>query len=282
MAEGFLRIAVENMANAIKKISVQRGYDVTEYTLNCFGGAGGQHACLVADALGMTKVFLHPFAGVLSAYGMGLADVRAIRERQVEAAFAAPVLAEIEAAFEELAVGCQGRGPGPGRGARAHRPWCARSSSATKAPTAPLQIDFADLGAMQGGLREGAQAAFRLHRPGPQAGGGGGLGGKPSAPPRRWPIPSGPCLPDAVAAEPLDRGGPCIATAKPTTRPSTIARPCCPARRWMAPAVIIEATGTTVVEPGWQAEMSPRGHLVLTRVVARPQKPRPSAPRPTR
>lgn len=84
VAEGFLRIAVENMANAIKKISVQRGYDVTEYTLNCFGGAGGQHACLVADALGMKRVFLHPFAGVLSAYGMGLADIRALREVHLE------------------------------------------------------------------------------------------------------------------------------------------------------------------------------------------------------
>ncbi len=84
IAEGFLRIAVENMANAIKKISVQRGYDVTEYTLNCFGGAGGQHACLVADALGMKRIFLHPFAGVLSAYGMGLADIRALREVHLE------------------------------------------------------------------------------------------------------------------------------------------------------------------------------------------------------
>ena len=84
IAEGFLRIAVENMANAIKKISVQRGYDVTKYTMNCFGGAGGQHACLVADALGMERIFIHPFAGVLSAFGMGLADVRAIRERQFE------------------------------------------------------------------------------------------------------------------------------------------------------------------------------------------------------
>lgn len=84
IAEGFLRIAVENMANAIKKISVQRGYDVTDYTLNCFGGAGGQHACLVADALGMKQVFLHPFAGVLSAYGMGLADIRALREQHLE------------------------------------------------------------------------------------------------------------------------------------------------------------------------------------------------------
>jgi 5-oxoprolinase (ATP-hydrolysing) len=82
IAEGFLRIAVENMANAIKKISVQRGYDVTKYTMNCFGGAGGQHACLVADALGMQSVFIHPFAGVLSAFGMGLADVRAMRENQ--------------------------------------------------------------------------------------------------------------------------------------------------------------------------------------------------------
>ena len=84
IANGFLRIAIENMANAIKKISVQRGYDVTRYTLNCFGGAGGQHACGVADALGIQKVLLHPFAGVLSAYGMGLADIRALREQQFE------------------------------------------------------------------------------------------------------------------------------------------------------------------------------------------------------
>ena len=79
IAAGFLRIAVENMANAIKHISVQRGYDVTEYTLTCFGGAGGQHACMVADSLGMQRVYIHPFAGVLSAYGMGLADVRTMK-----------------------------------------------------------------------------------------------------------------------------------------------------------------------------------------------------------
>ncbi len=85
IAEGFLTIAVENMANAIKQISVQRGYDVTEYALCCFGGAGGQHACLVADALGMKTVFIHPLAGVLSAYGMGLADLRVMREKAVEA-----------------------------------------------------------------------------------------------------------------------------------------------------------------------------------------------------
>src|SRR6187431_1909577 len=85
VAEGFVQIAVGNMANAIKHISVQRGHDVTRYTLCCFGGAAGQHACLVADALGMTRVFIHPLAGVLSAYGMGLADVRALRQKAVEA-----------------------------------------------------------------------------------------------------------------------------------------------------------------------------------------------------
>ena len=72
------------MANAIKKISVQRGYDVTKYALQCFGGAGGQHACLVADALGIETIFIHPLAGVLSAYGMGLAEIRCMRESQFE------------------------------------------------------------------------------------------------------------------------------------------------------------------------------------------------------
>src|ERR671925_2144408 len=85
VAEGFVDIAVGNMANAIKHISVQRGHDVTTYTLCCFGGAAGQHACLVADALAMKRVFIHPLAGVLSAYGMGLADQTAMREQSVEA-----------------------------------------------------------------------------------------------------------------------------------------------------------------------------------------------------
>ena len=96
IADGFIKIAVENMANAIKKISVQRGYDVTRYALNCFGGAGGQHACLVADALGMTKVLIHPFSSLLSAYGMGLADIRATRQQAIELAFGAKALAGIK------------------------------------------------------------------------------------------------------------------------------------------------------------------------------------------
>ncbi len=102
IASGFLRIAVENMANAIKHVSVQRGYDVTEYTLTCFGGAGGQHACLVADALGMQRAYIHPLAGVLSAYGMGLADVRAIRQQAVEKPLTEALLQTLSEIFQPL------------------------------------------------------------------------------------------------------------------------------------------------------------------------------------
>jgi len=100
IADGFIRIAVENMANAIKKISVQRGYDVTRYALNCFGGAGGQHACLVADALGMTTVLIHPLSSLMSAYGMGLADIRATRQQAIES----PLLDETYPSMEAVSL----------------------------------------------------------------------------------------------------------------------------------------------------------------------------------
>ena len=103
VADGFIRIAVENMANAIKKISVQRGYDVTRYTLNCFGGAGGQHACLVADALGMTSVLIHPFSSLLSAYGMGLADIRSVREQAIEEPFGDKARTDLARTAQQLA-----------------------------------------------------------------------------------------------------------------------------------------------------------------------------------
>ena len=102
-ADGFIKIAVENMANAIKKISVQRGYDVTRYALNCFGGAGGQHACLVADALGMTSVLIHPLSSLLSAYGMGLADIRSVRQQAVEEPFGKKAFTALEAQAKRLA-----------------------------------------------------------------------------------------------------------------------------------------------------------------------------------
>ncbi|MEH2163621.1 MAG: hydantoinase/oxoprolinase family protein [Nostoc sp.] len=102
VAAGFIAIAVENMANAIKKISLQRGYDVSQYVLCCFGGAGGQVACLIANTLGMKKIFLHPYAGVLSAYGMGLADVRAIREGGVEQPLTQALIPKLHQLMEYL------------------------------------------------------------------------------------------------------------------------------------------------------------------------------------
>ena len=105
MAEGFLRIAVENMANAIKKISVQRGYDVSGYCLTVFGGAGAQHACAIADTLGMEVCLIHPMASLLSAYGMGLADIRATRTQAMEAALDAEGRLAAAALLDALGVG---------------------------------------------------------------------------------------------------------------------------------------------------------------------------------
>ncbi len=135
IADGFIKIAVENMANAIKKISVQRGYDVTRYALNCFGGAGGQHACLVADALGMTTVLIHPFSSLLSAYGMGLADIRATRQQAIEEAFGAEGTGDAEQDRGQALKGRRAR-KSPVRACRRRpsRSSCARIS-ATPAPT---------------------------------------------------------------------------------------------------------------------------------------------------
>ncbi|EDN69867.1 Hydantoinase/oxoprolinase [Beggiatoa sp. PS] len=129
VAEGFLTIAIDNMANAIKKISVQRGYDVTEYTLCCFGAAGGQHACLVAEALGIKTILVHPQAGVLSALGMGLADIRAMHEKSITAELSETLLTALSPPLEShhpnpLPKG-EGVGPHPnplpeGEGARPH------------------------------------------------------------------------------------------------------------------------------------------------------------------
>src|SRR5579875_3254052 len=118
IAEGFLRIAVANMANAIKQVSVQKGHDATRFALQCFGGAGGQHACRVADELGMETVFIHPFAGVLSAYGMGLADQSVLREQAVEIPFTETALPDLrdraDALAAEVAEALQEQGAQPG------------------------------------------------------------------------------------------------------------------------------------------------------------------------
>ncbi|RYY68524.1 MAG: hydantoinase/oxoprolinase family protein, partial [Comamonadaceae bacterium] len=156
VAEGFIAIAVQQMANAIKKISVARGYDVTRYTLQCFGGAGGQHACLVADALGMTRVFVHPLAGVLSAYGMGLADQNVIREQAVELPLDEQALPEVAGRLDALAAAAgdelqrQQVSTGDVRVAR-------RVHVRYQGSDAALVVPFGDLAAIQRGF----EAAYR-------------------------------------------------------------------------------------------------------------------------
>ena len=163
------------MANAIKKISVQRGYDVTRYALNCFGGAGGQHACLVADALGMTKVLIHPFSSLLSAYGMGLADIRATRQQAIEEDFGAKSLATLRR--EGARLGKDAKAEVAGQGVPA------ASIKVSRARPCPLCRHRHRAGGRcgpsaqdEGRLREGAQGAVRLHRPRQAARHRGGVG----------------------------------------------------------------------------------------------------------
>lgn len=148
VAEGFLAVAVDNMAQAIKTISVERGHDVSDYALCAFGGAGGQHACDVADALGMRRIVLHPFAGVLSAFGMGLADLRVLRERAVEALLDDATVGALGAQFDTLereavdAIVAQRIAPDRAQAARAARLKYQNTDST-------LEVPFESAAAMQ-------------------------------------------------------------------------------------------------------------------------------------
>jgi 5-oxoprolinase (ATP-hydrolysing) len=251
MARGFLRIAVDNMANAIKKISIQRGHDVTSYTLQCFGGAGGQHACLVADALGMRQVFIHPFAGVLSAFGMGLAEIRALREVQ----FDAP-LAEEGAAREALArIDAEARAEVEAQGVAEVRGE-ALAHLRYDGSHQPLAVPFGGAATMQRSFEAAHQARFGF-----------------TSPERAiWfemlsceAIGTAGVLPDIL---------PPTATAKPVAEVAVAGlgvvplwdRATLPAG-WTCdgPAIITEATGTNMVEPGWRARIDGMANLILER-----------------
>jgi 5-oxoprolinase (ATP-hydrolysing) len=265
VADGFLRIAVENMANAIKKISVQRGYDVTRYTLCAFGGAAGQHACLVADALGMTKVLLHPFAGVLSAFGMGLADIRSLREQSLELPLGEDTVSAVAETLERLAEGAAGEVARQGV-ARTQVVLRRRVHLKYRGTDTALEIDFATLPEM---LRDFAE----LHR-------------------RRYgfTMPDRDLTVETAAVEAVGASG---TTARDEALPPPAGGAPAPletVRAYMAgalrdtpvwdradlpagfavdaPAIVREANATTVVEPGWRAEMTERGDLLLSRVEA--------------
>ena len=264
VAEGFVNIAVGNMANAIKHISVQRGHDVTAYTLCCFGGAAGQHACLVADALAMTRVFIHPFAGVLSAYGMGLADQTAMRERAVEARLDEQGLAVLEDVLGQLAAEAREELVGQGVGA-AQITVVRRVHLKYEGTDTALLVAAGTLAAMTAQFEASYRQQYSFLMPGKAL------------------------IVEAVSAEAI---GASDTVAEAGTAPGK-AEPV-PAQtvrmfthgRWHetpvyvrdrlgaesridGPAIIAEANATTVVEPGWQAHVTPQNHLVLERVVAR-------------
>ena len=278
LADDFIRVACEAMARAIKRISTQRGHDVTGHVLCCFGGAAGQHACLVADALGMTQVLLHPLAGVLSAYGMGLADVRALRERSVEAPLeqsggeaVVAALAELEeAAVAELArqgiavadVRAERRGLVKYRGTDVALPvpWAAPGEMAAVF----LELHQGRYGFLMPGRDLTLEAvAVEAVGAGDPVEGGESVAAEPGA------------LGSATSAGGGTPAGAPAAAARETTSLHTVGRrheapvyvreDLPPASVVVGPAVICESTGTTVVEPGWRAEVLAGGELLLRR-----------------
>ncbi len=263
IAEGFLKIAVENMANAIKHISVQRGYDVTDYTLCCFGGAGGQHACLVADALGMTRVFIHPLAGVLSAYGMGLADVRALRQQAVEAELSAQALATLEAPFAALErtaraeIAAQGIDAARIHALRTlHLKYEGTDTTlelpAGDAPPALLSRFEARYRLQYGFLMPGRPLvieAIGVEAVGRTQAAGGE---RPAFAPRAGALV--PLRHNRLYAEGAFHDAPVYDRAD--LRPGD---------RLDGPCVLREPNATTVIEPGWRATLTPLDHVLLER-----------------
>jgi 5-oxoprolinase (ATP-hydrolysing) len=291
LADDFIRVACEAMARAIKKISTQRGHDVTDHVLCCFGGAAGQHACLVADALGVTQVLLHPLAGVLSAYGMGLADVRALRARTVEKPVdeadepaVAAALDEVEAAaIEELAQqGLAGSAVRVER--RGHVKYQGTDVSLPVDWGAPQEMEraFLDLhGARYGFLMPGR--ALTLEAVSAEAVGAGASAGLAATDGAA--ANSGAATDEAAANAGAERVGTRSAdlpepreTARMFTggrsreAPVYLRAELPPAAVVEGPAVVCEPTSTTVVEPGWRAEVLGGGELLLRRA-APPARP---------
>jgi 5-oxoprolinase (ATP-hydrolysing) len=258
VAEGFVQIAVGNMANAIKHISVQRGHDVTRYALCCFGGAAGQHACLVADALGMTRVFIHPHAGVLSAYGMGLADQTAMRQRAVEARLDdSSVLEEVA---EALAV--EARNELLRQGVSAARVQVVRRAHLKYEGTdTALLVDLAPLAQMQAQFEAAYRQQFSFLMPGralvAEAVSVEAIASA-DVPPENASLREEAVGPAARVR--MFSGGQWHET--PLYRRETLAA----GQAIDGPAIIAEANATTVVEPEWRATVTPLDHMVLERL----------------
>jgi 5-oxoprolinase (ATP-hydrolysing) len=275
VADGFIRIAVENMANAIKKISVQRGYDVTRYALNCFGGAGGQHACLVADALAMTRVLIHPFSSLLSAYGMGLADIRSVRQQAIEEPLDEKAPATITDVAGELGHVVIAEVAGQGVAAdkikahvRAHIRYAGTDTAlvvdaGTLQPSAKLEVKLAPLQKIRSAFERAHKARFGfidrnkeliIEAASVEAVGGGARFRERVHKTTRAPLP-----PPARRTRFFSGGK--WRRALVYMR-ATLA----PGHKVSGPAIIIEPHQTIVVEAGWRAELTAKDHLVLRRI----------------
>ncbi|TMH25524.1 MAG: 5-oxoprolinase [Betaproteobacteria bacterium] len=268
VAEGFVEIAVGNMAEAIKKISVQRGHDVTEYTLCCFGGAAGQHACLVADALGMTRVFIHPLAGVLSAYGMGLADTTAMREEAVEVKLEADKLGVLAGALENLSRSAQEELMTQGV-PQARLSVVRRVHLRYDGTDSALIVNFGSVAEMTRSFEAAYRKRYSFLMPGRaliaesvsvEAFGAAA-------------VPAEPAGSDAQRAGTGPAEWVSLHTGGRAHRaPVFVRERLAVGDRIPGPAIIAEKNATTVVEPGWQAEVMRSNHIVLERVEARPQR----------
>ncbi|MBE2294808.1 MAG: hydantoinase B/oxoprolinase family protein [Phycisphaerales bacterium] len=268
LAEGFLKIAVDNMANAIKQISTQRGHDVTEHTLCCFGGAGGQHACAVADALGISTILIHPLAGVLSAYGMGLADARLLKERAVEAPLSADLTPVLERTFGELeragraAMRVQDLAVGSIRAVHSARLRYAGSDTALLVAAGTpneLAARFNDAHRQRFGFTLPDKALIVEAAQVEIISDGFDAGETVTILPRNEPL-----IP--VATVSLHFAG-TEYTAPFHRREDLRPNDCI-----VGPAILGEAGATTLIEPDWQATVGERGDLVLTRHQPRPQR----------
>ena len=263
IADGFIKIAVENMANAIKKISVQRGYDVTRYALNCFGGAGGQHACLVADALGMTEVLIHPFSSLLSAYGMGLADIRATRQLAVEETFGAKSLAALKR--EGSRLGKEAKAEVAGQGVPAGKiKVIVRAHIRYAGTDTPLIVEAGTLAKMKSAFEKAHKARFGfidrskqlvIEAVSVEAVGGGAKFRERTHKTSRGKLPS-----PARKTEFFSNGR--WHKAAVFTR-DQLAH----GQKVNGPAIVIEPHQTVVVEDGWRAVITAKNHLVLERHV---------------
>lgn len=273
IAEGFLRVAVEHMAGAIKKISVEKGHDITRYALNGFGGAAGQHVCLVADALGMASILIHPLAGVLSAYGMGLADIRAIHTVTVETQLTAETHQAARQTLDELARAARrevaSQGVAPERITLIETVDLRYQGSDTALTMAftsldQLQTDFAGLHQRQFGFVQPERSLIIAMASVEAVGATGDMETSLQIPVESQTAVHG--KPQPVSAVTMTSGG--KSHAAPVYAASRLYAGDC----IQGPAIISDANATTVVEPGWQAQCQVNGALLLTRHEPRPRQ----------